>query len=90
MNRLLASAAFLLCISIIAECVDRAQLKYEDDQTFLEWCAEFCELQTEEYLARIYPTWKTNADYVEQQNSLGLSHTLSLNKFAHLVSEEAI
>ena len=84
MKRLLAAAAFVLCI---AQGDSTVRLNYNQDETFLQWCAEFCESQTEEYLTRIYPVWKKNADYIEEQNSLGLSYTLSLNKFAHLVSK---
>lgn len=79
------SALFASCICHVAQG-EESQLNYADDALFLSWCADFCESESDEYLARIYPTWKENAEYVEKQNSLGLPYSLSLNKFAHLVS----
>ena len=58
---------------------------YSEDAAFLQWSAQYFHGSSED-LARVYPTWKKNAEFVEQQNSLGLSYRVSLNKFAHLVS----
>ena len=38
-------------------------------------------------LEEMYSTWRRNADYVMHHNLLGLSYTLVMNKFAHLVSK---
>ena len=78
-------AIFLFCVSI--SCIGAvSSLDYTQDESFKRWCAEFCESENEEYLAHIYPTWRKNADYTEKQNRLGLPYSLSLNRFAHLVS----
>ena len=79
-------ALFALCISRPAQAA-AASLSYGEDEEFLRWCADFYDSEDDNDLARIYPTWRENADYVQRQNSLGLSYTLSLNKFAHLVSQ---
>ena len=54
------------------------------DGEFLEWVSQYH--GDGDNLAQIYPTWRRNADFVKHQNTLGLSYTLSVNKFAHLVS----
>ena len=77
---------FALYISPPAQAAG-AGVNYREDEDFLRWCAEFYDSEDDNDLARIYPTWRENADYVQRQNSLGLSYTLSLNKFAHLVSQ---
>ena len=59
-------------------------LDYLQDEEFQEWVSQF--YQDGKNLAQIYPTWRRNADFVRHQNTLGLSYTLSVNKFAHLVS----
>jgi hypothetical protein len=82
----LAVFALCICLRLSAQLQgDDSRLNYRQDESFLSWCAEFCELESDEYLSRIYPTWKQNADYVAEQNSLGLPYSLTLNKFAHLV-----
>lgn len=76
---------FALCICTVAYGKD-FQLNYRQDEAFLTWCAEFLGAESDDYLSKIYPTWKENAEYVQKHNSLGLPYSLSLNKFAHLVS----
>ena len=62
-------------------------LEYLHDREFHLWLYEYYE-GDKEHWAEIYPTWKKNAEFVKEHNSLGhLSYRLSLNKFAHLVSQ---
>ena len=63
-------------------------LDYLKDEEFQEWISNY--YGDGENLAEIYPTWRRNADFVKHQNALGLSYTLSVNKFAHLVSMDDI
>ena len=60
----------------------------QDDEQFLRWCSEFYPELGADEMARIYPTWRENADYVRKTNSLRLSYTLTTNKFTHLVSKD--
>ena len=78
---------FFLGLGCIGRETEASQLDYTQDESFKRWCAEFCVSESEEYLTRIYPTWRQNADFVEKQNSLGLTYSASLNRFAHLVSK---
>jgi len=82
-------ALFAFYISRPAQAAS-TNLSYREDEEFLRWCTEFYDSEDDNDLARIYPTWRENADYVQRQNSLGLSYTLSLNKFAHLVSNQSV
>lgn len=75
-----------LCICSVAYGKE-FQLNYHQDEAFLSWCAEFLDSESDDYLSKIYPAWKENAEYVQKHNSLGLPYSLSLNKFAHLVSK---
>jgi hypothetical protein len=84
----LAIFLFSLGISCIESETEASQLDYTHDELFKRWCAELCESESEEYLARIYPTWRENAEFVEKQNRLGLPYSVSLNRFAHLSLEE--
>ena len=59
-------------------------LDYLQDDEFIEWVSKY--YKDGENLAEVYPTWRSNADFVKHHNSLGLTYTLSVNKFAHLVS----
>ena len=59
-------------------------LDYLQDEEFQEWVSQY--YGGGENLAEIYPIWRRNADFVKHQNTLGLPYTLSVNKFAHLVS----
>ena len=83
-----SSVLFALCMCLVPFAQvqeDDSLLNYRQDEPFLRWCAQYCESESNEYRARIYPTWKKNAEYVAEQNSLGLPYSLALNKFAHLV-----
>ena len=84
-SRLALSVLLVLFTYHAAQGTD-SSLSYRDDEHFLSWCSEFCESEEDGYRARIYPTWRENADYVQKHNALGLSYSLSLNRFAHLVS----
>ena len=84
----LAIFLFSLGISCIESETEASQLDYTQNESFKRWCAEFCELESEEYLARIYPTWRENAEFVQKRNRLGLPYSVSLNRFAQLVSKE--
>ena len=55
-----------------------------EDARFMKWVSEY-KMQDAD-LSKIYSVWKRNAEFVDHQNSIGLSYTLSLNQFAHLVS----
>ena len=57
---------------------------YQEDVEFQQWVSQY--YRDGGSLAEIYPTWRRNADFVKHHNSLGLSYTLTVNKFAHLVS----
>ena len=81
--RLAASLSLIFCVVALA---DDSPLDYAKDAAFQSWCMQFCEKTNPDYLSRIYPTWRRNADYVAQQNRLELSYSVSLNRFAHLVS----
>ena len=63
-------------------------LDYLQDEEFQAWVSQY--YGDGENLAEIYPTWRRNADFVKHQNTLGLSYTLSVNKFAHLVSTDYV
>ena len=57
---------------------------YRNDVDFLKWSREHLSAATRKELERVYPTWRRNADYV--RNHHDERFTVSLNKFAHLVS----
>ena len=74
-------AAVLLLVAVCSTGVQG--VSYQEDKEFNQWLSQQRDnLQLED----IYPTWRKNADLVKHHNSLGLSYTLALNKFAHLVS----
>lgn len=56
----------------------------EEDARFMKWVSDY-KMQDAD-LSEIYPVWRRNAEFVDYKNSLGLSYSLSLNQFAHLVS----
>ena len=65
---------------------EEEHLEYLHDREFHLWLYEYYD-GGKEHWADIYHTWRKNADYVKEHNSLGhLSYKLSLNKFAHMVS----
>eukprot|EP00731_Ephydatia_muelleri_P029307 Em0020g951a len=39
---------------------------------------------------KMYPSWRKNADFVNQHNAEGHSYTVSLNKFAHLTPKDLL
>lgn len=55
-----------------------------EDARFMKWVSEY-KMQDAD-LSKVYSVWRSNVEFVDHQNSLGLSYTLSLNQFAHLVS----
>lgn len=77
------TSAFLVLVSLVAAAA--ALQEFREDQQFLEWCSQYMRGESDAYLAEIYPTWRENADFVQHHNSLGLSYTLSMNQFGHLV-----
>ena len=72
------AAPFLLLLCSVARGGS-----YWEDEEFLQWSSRY---QPEGNLADIYPTWRKNADFVTRHNAQGLSYTLGMNKFGHLVS----
>ena len=63
-----------------------SEMGYQEDGEFSQWLSQHHGQGDNLQLEDIYPTWRKNADLVEHHNSLGLSYSLALNKFAHLVS----
>lgn len=74
---------FSLLLAVICS-IEAAQSDYLKDEEFQQWVFQY---YTGDNLEEIYPTWRRNADFVKYQNSLGLSYSLGLNKFAHLVRD---
>ena len=82
------AAGNLFLISVLVAVISTTVLAekgldYQKDEDFQQWVSKYNKYG--EDLAEIYPTWRRNADFVKHHNSLGLSHTVSLNEFAHLV-----
>lgn len=81
----LKCAIVLLLLAVTCSSSQEGKgLDYLQDEEFQSWISQY--YRGGENLAEIYPTWRRNADFVKHQNTLGLSYTLSVNKFAHLVS----
>ena len=71
-------------ITTFAE-LDNSLQDYVKDEEFHQWVSKF--YKDGENLAEVYPIWRRNADFVKHHNSLqGLSYTVSLNQYAHLVN----
>lgn len=73
----------VLCILFLAAVCAEEGLNYRDDVDFMQWSSMHLEAGSD--LAKIYPVWKKNAEFVRAQNSLKLSYTVAMNKFGHLV-----
>lgn len=72
---------------LVAVCSTGVQgVSYQEDEEFNRWLSQHHGQGDNLQLEDIYHTWRKNADLVEHHNSLGLSYSLALNKFAHLVS----
>ena len=69
---------------IAAFVVAAHSLDYQNDSEFMLWLEKYHNVGND--TAKIYPSWRENADFVQQHNAEGHSYTVSLNKFAHLVS----
>ena len=81
----LKCAIVLLLLAVACSSSQEGErLDYLLDEEFQSWISQYS--RDDENLAEIYPTWRRNADFVKHQSTLGLSYTLSVNKFAHLVS----
>ena len=59
-------------------------LDYRNDSEFMLWLEKYYDGGNDP--GKMYPSWRKNADFVNQHNAEGHSYTVSLNKFAHLVS----
>ena len=82
---ILKCATILLLLAVACSTFQKGEgLGYLQDDEFQTWVSQY--YGGSENLAEIYPTWRRNADFVKHHNMLGLSYTLSVNKFAHLVS----
>ena len=77
----LAVVLLCSCTAIIGASQPKDYLR---DEEFQLWVSQHYDGRSD--LDDIYPTWRKNADFVKHQNSLHLSYSLSVNKFAHLVS----
>ena len=53
---------------------------------FKQWSSVYLPDATQNELDAIYPTWKKNAELVSAHNKQNSQFTMTLNKFAHLVS----
>lgn len=73
----------VLCILFLAAVCAEEGLNYRDDVDFMQWSSMHLEAGSD--LAKIYPVWKKNAEFVRAQNSLKLPYTVAMNKFGHLV-----
>ncbi len=73
----------ILHVLVLACTSAYAEVEYA---LFEKWIAEHkIDLQLEKP-DKVWPVWKENAEFVFNQNSLGLSYKLALNEFTHLVS----
>ena len=80
----LAVLAFLLLCSCSSIGAAESPKDFLSDEEFQLWVSEHYDGRID--LEEVYPTWRKNADFVKQHNSLQLSYSLSMNKFGHLVS----
>ena len=78
----------VLCILFLAAVCAEKGLNYRDDVDFMQWSSMHLEAGSD--LAKSYPVWKKNAEFVRVQNSLKLSYTVAMNKFVHLVKYKNI
>ena len=77
--------SMLLSVLTAVICSSTVQgLHYSKDEEFHEWVSQY--YGDRDDLAEIYSTWRKNADFVKEHNSLGLSYTVAVNQFTHLVS----
>ena len=73
----------LLVMLAVIYSIDAQSVDYSNDGEFKHWVSQY---YNGDDLEKIYPTWRRNADFVKYHNSLGLSYTVTMNKFTHLVS----
>ena len=78
--KILPATFLLLSAFLLVPC----ESSYRNDVDFLKWTREHLPSASHEKLERIYPTWLRNADHVKNHHDERFS--VSLNKFAHLVS----
>ena len=81
----MATLAVLVGLLLCGSLVLGGDPSYLQDERFLRWSETHLKAGSAN-LAEIYPTWRRNAEFVNRQNALGLSYTVSLNAFAHMVS----
>ena len=63
-------------------------LGYAEDVEFLQWSSLY--YRGKEGLEDIYPVWRRNAEFVREHNSLGLSYSVEMNKFGHMVRQRFV
>ena len=80
--KIMGIVGLLLCSAAFAAAA--YGLDYQNDHEFMHWLSRYHDIRSDP--SKIYPSWKKNAEFVKQHNAEGHSYTLSLNKFAHLVS----
>ena len=54
-----------------------------EDEEFLQWRNSYH--QGKDVRWSSYRVWQRNAEFVRKQNSLGLSYTVAMNEFGHMV-----
>ena len=81
-SEIMGIVGLLLCSAAFAAAAHG--LDYQNDHEFMHWLSRYHDIRSDP--GKIYPSWKKNAEFVKQHNAEGHSYTLSLNKFAHLVS----
>lgn len=73
------------CSVIGAQC-----LSYANDDEFQQWVLQYFTGASADDLEEIYPIWRKNAEFVKYHNSLGLTYTLGMNKYSHLVRSNSL
>ena len=61
-----------------------------DQLDFKQWSSVYLPDAAQKELDAIYPTWKKNAELVSAHNQQNSQFTMTLNKFAHLVTKISV
>ena len=54
-----------------------------EDEEFLQWRNSYHQGKDVQWSS--YRVWQRNAEFVRKHNSLGLSYTVAMNEFGHMV-----
>ena len=71
----------LLAVCSLAGLILARELEHEE---FLQWRNSYHQGKDIQWSS--YRVWRKNAEFVRKQNSLGLSYTVAMNKFGHMVT----